>query len=109
PIDERISLTATLQILRAIAEGSGPRRAMLALGYAGWAPGQLEQEIQANGWLHCPATADLIFDPDLDGKYSGALGLLGIDPALLSGSAGHAGGRGAGRVLGTGRIRPLPP
>ena len=87
---EQICLTATLEILKAIATGSGPEKAMLALGYAGWAPGQLENEIQANGWLHCDAPANLIFDPNLDDKYGQALAVLGVDPARLSGEAGHA-------------------
>jgi len=90
PIDEHVCLTATLEILKAIAVGTGPQNAMLALGYAGWAPGQLETEIQSNGWLHCPATPELIFDTDLDGKYGRALGMIGIDPSRLSGEAGHA-------------------
>lgn len=90
PIDEHICLTATLEILKAIAGGSGPESALLALGYAGWAPGQLESEIQANGWLHCPATPDLIFDTDLDGKYDRALARLGIDLSRLSSQSGHA-------------------
>lgn len=90
PIDENICLTATIDILRAIAAGSGPESAMLALGYAGWSAGQLENEIQANGWLHCAAETGLIFDPDLDSKYSRALALLGVDPAQLSGQSGHA-------------------
>ena len=90
PIDEGICLTATLDILKAIARGNGPENAILALGYAGWAPGQLEVEIQANGWLHCPALPELIFDGDLDGKYTRALSLMGVDPARLSGEAGHA-------------------
>lgn len=90
PIDERMGLTATLNILRAIVVGQGPRRALLALGYAGWGPGQLEQEIQSNGWLHCEADEALIFDEDLDSKYTTALGKLGIDIATLSGESGHA-------------------
>jgi len=90
PIDENVCLTATIDILRAIAAGSGPENAMLALGYAGWSAGQFEQEIQSNGWLHCEADAGLIFDPDLDSKYGRALGLLGVDPAMLSGQSGHA-------------------
>jgi putative transcriptional regulator len=90
PIDEHVCLTATLEILKAIAVGTGPQNAMLALGYAGWAPGQLETEIQSNGWLHSPATPELIFDADLDGKYGRALGMIGIDPSRLSGEAGHA-------------------
>ncbi|QDG79129.1 YqgE/AlgH family protein [Labrenzia sp. PHM005] len=89
-IDNGICLTATLEILRALAEGTGPRQAMLALGYAGWAPGQLEDEIQANGWLTAPADPDILFDPDSEHKWHKALGSLGIDPALLMSEAGHA-------------------
>lgn len=90
PIDEGICLTATLDILKAIARGSGPVSALLALGYAGWAPGQLESEIQENGWLHCSADPELIFGTDTDGKYSKALKKLGIDLGMLSSQAGHA-------------------
>jgi len=90
PIDETVCLTATVDILRDIAKGSGPNKALLALGYAGWAPGQLEDEIQANGWLNCPANQELIFDPELDGKYTRALGSLGIDPIRLVNDSGHA-------------------
>src|ERR1700755_1598693 len=79
PIDEGICLTATLDILKAIARGDGPASAILALGYAGWSPGQLENEIQENGWLHCTADAELIFGSDNDGKYAKALKKLGID------------------------------
>src|SRR5207247_2896466 len=73
PIDEGVCLTATLDILKAIARGAGPASAILALGYAGWAPGQLEQEIQQNGWLHCAADPELIFGRDTDTKYEKAL------------------------------------
>jgi putative transcriptional regulator len=90
PIDEGISLTATVDILRAIAKGDGPDHAVLALGYAGWSPGQLEDEIQRNGWLTVPADPGLLFDNDLEGKYSRALRTIGIDPAMLSAEAGHA-------------------
>jgi putative transcriptional regulator len=90
PIDDGICLTATVDILRAIARGNGPESALLALGYAGWAPGQLETEIQENGWLHCPADPDLIFGVDTDGKYEMALKKLGINLAMLSSEAGHA-------------------
>jgi putative transcriptional regulator len=90
PIDEGICLTATLDILKAIARGNGPESAILALGYAGWAPGQLEQEIQQNGWLHCPADPELIFGTDTDLKYEKALRKIGIDPGMLSSQAGHA-------------------
>lgn len=89
-IDSDICLTATVEILKAIAEGRGPRRALLALGYAGWAPGQLEAEIQRNGWLTCPADPRIVFEPDLEEKYDLALKKMGIDPRLLSGQAGTA-------------------
>ena len=89
-IDEDICLTATVDILKAIAKGTGPKHAILALGYAGWAPGQLETEIQGNGWLHCDADADLIFGDDVEDKYNRALQKIGIDPGMLSGDAGHA-------------------
>jgi len=90
PIDDGICLTATLDILKAIAAGAGPKHAILALGYAGWAPGQLEDEIQHNGWLHCPADPDLIFGRDAEDKYQRALDKIGIDLAMLSNEAGHA-------------------
>ena len=90
PIDDGICLTATLDILRAIAVGTGPENAVLALGYAGWGAGQLESEIQSNGWLHCAADQALLFDDALDTKYARALSKLGIDQAFLSKDAGHA-------------------
>jgi putative transcriptional regulator len=90
PIDDGICLTATLDILKAIARGDGPASAVLALGYAGWGAGQLENEIQENGWLHCPADTELIFGDDADHKYEKALGKLGVDIAQLSSQAGHA-------------------
>ena len=89
-IDEGICLTATLDILKAIATGSGPKHAILALGYAGWAPGQLETEIQSNGWLHCPADSELVFGNDIEDKYLRALRKIGIDPGMLSNTSGHA-------------------
>lgn len=90
PIDREVSLTASVEILKAIASGEGPAHAMLALGYAGWSAGQLENEIQANGWLHCPPDLDLLFDPDLEGKYARALAKIGVDPSHLVSDAGHA-------------------
>lgn len=89
-IDDGISLTATVDILRAIAKGAGPKHAILALGYAGWAPGQLETEIQHNGWLHCDADPELIFGTDVDEKYARALRKIGIEAGMLSNDAGHA-------------------
>ena len=90
PIDDGICLTATLDILKAIARGDGPASAVLALGYAGWAPGQLETEMQANGWLHCAADPELIFGTDTGGKYEKALRKIGIDLGQLSSESGHA-------------------
>ncbi|MBN8979778.1 MAG: YqgE/AlgH family protein [Rhizobiales bacterium] len=90
PIDDGICLTAPLDILKAIAGGTGPKQAILALGYAGWAPGQLENEIQHNGWLHCDADPDLIFGRNVEDKYKRALDKIGIDIAMLSNEAGHA-------------------
>jgi putative transcriptional regulator len=90
PIDDGVCLTATVDILKAIVRGEGPRHAILALGYAGWAPGQLESEIQENGWLHCPADPELIFGGNVEDKYNRALRKIGVDPAMLSAEAGHA-------------------
>ena len=90
PVTDKIALTATVDILRAMARGEGPVRASLALGYAGWAPGQLENEIQHNGWLHCPADDELLFGSAHDQKYTMALRKIGVDPAMLSGDTGHA-------------------
>jgi putative transcriptional regulator len=89
-IDDKICLTATIDILKAIANGAGPRHAVLALGYAGWRPGQLEAEIQDNGWLHCDADPELIFGDDVEEKYGRALRKIGVDPGMLSNTAGHA-------------------
>jgi putative transcriptional regulator len=85
-----VALTATIDILKDIAGGQGPRRCLLALGYAGWGAGQLDAEIQANGWLTVPADAELVFDSDLDGKWERALGKIGVTRTQLSGEAGHA-------------------
>ncbi len=90
PIDNGICLTATLDILKAIARGQGPESAVLALGYAGWAPGQLESEICANGWLNCDADPKLVFSTRAELKYESALRKIGIDPAKLSSDSGHA-------------------
>ena len=89
-IDDEIALTATVDVLKAIACGSGPRHRVLALGYAGWAPGQLDAEIQANGWLLVPADLDLVFGGENDAKWQRAIAKIGIDLSLLSSEAGHA-------------------
>lgn len=90
PINSGIALTATIDILRDIARGAGPRQRLLALGYAGWGPGQLDAEIQANGWLQVPADEQLLFGRDVDVKWQQALAKLGIEHGRLSGEAGHA-------------------
>ena len=89
-VDESVALTASLDVLKAIAEGNGPREGLLALGYAGWGPGQLDAEIQQNAWLSVPADETIVFDDDDDTKWRRALAKLRIDPLLLSGAAGHA-------------------
>jgi putative transcriptional regulator len=90
PIDKGICLTATLDILKAIAKGAGPESALLALGYAGWAPGQLDNEMQQNGWLHCPADPSLLFSTKVEDKYELAMRKIGIRPGMLSSEVGHA-------------------
>ena len=89
-VDQDMALTATVDILKAIAFGTGPRQSLLALGYAGWGPGQLDTEIMSNGWLSVDADNDLVFGPNLDEKWDQAMGKIGIDPRMLSGEAGHA-------------------
>jgi putative transcriptional regulator len=90
PVMPGLTLTASVEILKAVAGGGGPRDCMLALGYAGWAPGQLEDEIQRNAWLSVPADGTLVFRDDSVGTWEAALAKLRVDPALLSGTAGHA-------------------
>ena len=89
-VDDHFALSATVDILKAMARGNGPRRSLLALGYAGWGPGQLDGEIKANGWLQVPPDEDLVFGVDLDSKWVRAMSKLGIDPRMLSDDAGHA-------------------
>lgn len=89
-VADNIAVTATLEILRAIGKGEGPRQSLFALGYAGWGPGQLDAEIQANGWLCVDADDAILFDPDHDGKWRRALAKLKIDLTALSSDAGHA-------------------
>ncbi len=89
-VNETVSLTATVDILKDIAEGRGPRRALLALGYAGWGAGQLDGEIQQNSWLNVNADESLLFGDHPNTKWEQSLAKLGIDLSLLSGQAGHA-------------------
>jgi putative transcriptional regulator len=89
-VGDLIGLTATVDILKDMAARRGPKNSLLALGYAGWGPGQLDGEIQQNAWLNVPADDGLIFDSALDTKWARAIAKIGIDPSLLSGDAGHA-------------------
>lgn len=90
PVSEEVCLTATVDILRAISGGGGPRHALMTLGYSGWGAGQLEEEISENGWLTWPASQSLLFDQDITRKYERVLAEMGIDPARLSSVSGHA-------------------
>lgn len=89
-INDTVAMTASLDVVRAIAKSPEPTQALFALGYAGWSPGQLEAEIANNGWLHCEADEDLLFGKSIEEKYTHALAKLGIDLSALSGEAGHA-------------------
>lgn len=90
PVSDDLYMTATLDVLRSVAAGRGPQKATLLLGYAGWAPGQLEAEIANNDWLTSPAMEDLVFDRSLETKYERALLNMGVQPSLLSTNVGHA-------------------
>lgn len=89
-VDGGYGMTATLDVLEDLAHGGGPAQAVMALGYAGWAPGQLEAEIGQNGWLTCAADDEILFGPDMAGKWEAALAKLGVSPLMLSGEAGRA-------------------
>lgn len=90
PVADDLALTASLDILQEIAAGGGPRQGLLALGYANWGPGQLDQEMQDNIWLSAPAAHDVLFDEAYDTKWRRAMAILRIDPTLLSHAVGHA-------------------
>ena len=85
-----LEMTTSKDVLEAVADGNGPHRFLMTLGYAGWTAGQLEEELGQNGWLTVEADPDIIFNVPADGRFSAALGLLGIDLTMLSGEAGHA-------------------
>jgi len=89
-INDEFALTATLDILEDLAQGQGPARSLLALGYAGWAAGQLESEIAENGWLMAEARADIVFGQDNTEKWRRALETIGVDPVMLSATGGRA-------------------
>ncbi len=89
-VSETVALTATIDILTAIAENEGPRSSLIALGYAGWGPGQLDDEVQRNGWMTVEADEELVFYTDLTMKWPRAMAKLGIDVSMLSTEAGHA-------------------
>lgn len=89
-VDEGVALTASVDILRAIAHGEGPRQSLLALGYSGWGPGQLENEMHGNGWLNVPPDDDLLYGEALETKWKKAIAKIGIDFSMLSGDSGRA-------------------
>ena len=89
-VDDSVGLTATVRVLRDLASGDGPARSILALGYAGWGPGQLESEIQQNAWLTVPARDEFLFDIANDEKWERAFNSIGVDLSVLSGSSGRA-------------------
>lgn len=89
-INNHIGITGTIDILKAISDGTGPQKSIFALGYAGWGPGQLESEMQQNAWITIPADDEIIFSPDLASKWEKALLKLGITPMTLSSEVGHA-------------------
>ncbi len=89
-VTERLRLTTSKDVLQAMSDGGGPQRVLVTLGYAGWSRGQLEQEIAANGWLTVPADARILFDVPSIERYAETVKLLGFDPMMLSGEAGHA-------------------
>jgi len=89
-VDARFGMTATRDILKDIAQGAGPEQRIVALGYSGWGPGQLDEEFHRNGWLTCDASPEVVFGAADDAKWVAALAVLGIDPLLLSAEAGRA-------------------
>ena len=89
-VGDDLALTSSKDVLEAVARGEGPDRLLVTLGYAGWGPGQLEQEIGQNAWLTVQASADLLFDVPLEERFDRAFRKLGIDPLLMSSAAGHA-------------------
>ena len=89
-VNNDFAVTATVEVLKSIADGKGPNDVMFALGYSGWAPGQLDTEMQNNGWLHCKADLSIVFGEDNEAKWKLAAAMMGIDLSLLTTDAGHA-------------------
>ena len=89
-VTDDVAFTTSIDVLEAVANGSGPRRMLVSIGYAGWSPGQLEEEIARNGWLTVGADARVLFDLPIEERYTAAIRLLGIDPMMLASEAGHA-------------------
>jgi putative transcriptional regulator len=89
-VTDDVAFTTSIDVLEAVANGSGPRRMLVSIGYAGWSPGQLEEEISRNGWLTVGADARVLFDLPIEERYNAAIKLLGIDPLMLASEAGHA-------------------
>lgn len=89
-VTEEVAFTTSIDVLEAVAKGVGPKRLLVSIGYAGWSPGQLEEEISRNGWLTVGADAHVLFDLPVEQRYTAAIKLLGIDPLMLAPEAGHA-------------------
>jgi putative transcriptional regulator len=89
-VTDEVAFTTSIDVLEAVAKGEGPQRMLVSIGYAGWSPGQLEEEISRNGWLTVGADAHVLFDLPVEERYNAAIKLLGIDPLMLASEAGHA-------------------
>lgn len=89
-VTDEVAFTTSIDVLEAVAAGTGPQRMLVSIGYAGWSPGQLEEEISRNGWLTVGADAHILFDLPIEERYTAAMRLLGIDPLMLTSEAGHA-------------------
>jgi putative transcriptional regulator len=89
-VTDEVAFTTSIDVLEAVAKGDGPERMLVSIGYSGWSPGQLEDEIGRNGWLTVGASADILFDFPIEQRYVAAIKLLGIDPLMLASEAGHA-------------------
>lgn len=89
-VTDEVAFTTSIDVLEAVANGAGPQRLLVSIGYSGWSPGQLEDEIGRNGWLTVGANANILFDLPIEERYLAAMRLLGIDPLMLTSEAGHA-------------------